>query len=390
MRVLHVITGLNLGGAETMLYRLLRASDRVNDAHEVVSLTDCGVVGRRIEALGIAVTALGMRRTPDPRPVLRLARVVEHARADVVQTWMYHADLVGGVAAALAGTAKVAWGIHHSTVDRAHTRHTTRLVVALGAKLSRWIPDRIVAVSRASRDVHVSAGYDARKFVVIPNGFDVTEFRQDPASRRDVRRELGVDDVVLIGLVARVHPYKDHPNFLRAAAVLSRRRNDVRFLLCGEGATRENRTLVTAISEHGLRDRVLLLGTRTDVSRIMNALDVATLSSITEAFPLVIGEAMACGVPCVVTDVGDSAFLVGDTGRVVRPRSPEELADGWEALVELGFDGRRVLGAAARARIEQHFSLPRIAAEYAGLYRRMLDGVRAGGGEAWPASCSRP
>jgi glycosyltransferase involved in cell wall biosynthesis len=377
MRVLHVITGLNLGGAETMLYRLLRASHPGPSAYDVVSLTDRGIVGERIEAMGIPVRALGMRRTPDPRPLLRLARFVARTRPDVVQTWMYHADLVGGVAAALARNAKIAWGIHHSTVERAHARRTTRLAVALGARLSPWIPDRIVAVSRAARDLHVDAGYDARKFVVIPNGFDMTEFRQEPGWRREVRRELGVaDHLVLIGLVARVDPQKDHVNFLRAAAVMARRRSEVRFLLCGKDATRENGTLLQAVSEHGLGDRVLLLGPRTDIPRIMNALDIATLSSAWgEAFPLVIGEAMACGVPCVVTDVGDSAYLVGDTGRVVRPRDPEELAAGWEALVELGPDGRRLLGGAARARIEQHFSLPRIAAEYASLYRRMLDGV---------------
>ena len=394
MRILHVITGLDLGGAEMMLYRVIRGSEGGDRSRqEVVSLTERGVIGRRIEQLGVKVHALNMSRLPNPLKVMRLAELIRAARPDVVQTWMYHADLIGGVAARLAGRARVVWGIHNSTLDATTSHRTTRWTVAVCARLSRIVPDAIVSVSAAARDLHVELGYDPRKFVVIPNGFDVREYRSDPEQRRETRRQLGVEDeTVLVGLVARVAPQKDHGNFVRAAGLLGRRRRDVRFVLCGgagvaggEGATPENRELVRLIEQQGLLDRFLLLGPRDDVPRIMNALDIGTLSSsYGEAFPLVIGEAMACGVPCVVSDVGDSRYLVGDTGRVVPPRDPEALAQAWQDLLELGSAGRRRLGQAARERVESQFSLSRIMAEYTSLYHRLLNG--AGGSPAAAAS----
>jgi glycosyltransferase involved in cell wall biosynthesis len=381
MRILHISTGLNVGGAEMMLFRLLQARDPA-DSHHVISLIDVGLTGQRIEKLGIETRALGMRRVPNPLKVIELARMISEIGPDVVQTWMYHADLIGGLAARLAGRARVVWGIHNSTLDPATTHRSTRLIVAASAGLSRRIPDAVVCVSRAAEALHVSKGYDAGKFILIPNGFDLSEFQPDEAARREVRRELGLrDEDVLIGMVARISPQKDHPNFIRAAASLAKRRPEVRFLLCGGpgvegamGATPDNRELVRPLQEAGLLDRFSLLGRRDDVPRVSRALDIGVLSSsYGEAFPLVIGEAMACGVPCVVTDVGDSGFLVADTGRVVPPRDSEAMARAWEELVELGPEGRRRLGQAARARVEEHFSLPSVAARYAALWRRLVD-----------------
>jgi len=369
-----------VGGAEVMLHRLLEASNPEEMSHEVVSLTELGVVADRIRQLGIRTHALRMGRNrfriPDPVKVLRLIEFIRASRPDVVQTWLYHADLLGGLAAKLAGGARIFWGIHNNTLDTDLIRRTTRWTAAMCARLSRSIPDAIVTVSLAARDLHVAAGYDPLKFVFIPNGFDVSLFRPDPGSRREVREELGLaHNATAIGLMARVDPQKDHLNFVRAAALLARREPDVRFLLCGEGATPDNHELVGAITRHGLVERVLLLGFRSDMPHILNGLDICTLSSASEAFPVAIGEAMACGIPCVVTDVGDCAYLVGDTGRVVPPRDPEALAEAWDALVRLDPEGRRRLGLAARERIAAHFSLPRTADAYAALYRRALGGM---------------
>lgn len=375
MRVLHVITGpLLYGGAEVMLRRLVAAS-RPALSHEVVSLTTLGPVADELAALGVPVRALGMPRTrlrlPDPVRLARLVRLVREARPDVVQTWLYHADLLGGVAARLAGGARIFWGLHNSTLDPARTRRTTRWTMAVCARLSRLVPDGIVSVSASARDLHVAAGYDPRKFTVIPNGFDLAQLRPDPVARREVRAALGVGEgEVVIGMIARVDPQKDHASFIRAAALLAPRRPEVRFLLCGEGATAENAALGGLLAGAGLRDRVLLLGRRGDVPRVVNALDLCTLSSAYgEAFPLSIGEAMACEVPCVVTDLGDCAHLVGDGGRVVPPRDAAALAGAWEQLVALGPAGRRGVGAAARARIAARFDLRRVAEAYEALYR---------------------
>jgi glycosyltransferase involved in cell wall biosynthesis len=386
MRVLHIITDLGLGGAAVMLHRLLQASALEDCLHEVVSLTDLGVIAGRLQQLGIRTHALRMSRLPNPMKVLRLANLIKKIRPAVVQGWMYHSNLLGGIAAKMAGETRIVWGIHSSRLDPAATHRTTLWIDALCARLSHRIPDRIVAVSRVSRDQHVAAGYDAEKFVVLPNGFDLEQYQPDLASRREVRKELDLDQAtVLIGLVARMHPVKDHLNFVRAAAQLAKRQPHVCFLLCGEGTAPDNKELLGAITEAGLLSRFRLLGRRDDVARIMNSLDIGTLcSAFGEAFPLVIGEAMACGVPCVVTDLGDCAYLVGETGRVVPPRDSEALARAWEELVLLGPDGRRRLGLEARHRIEAHFSLSRIAGDYAALYRSVL-----GNGAAHDLASSR-
>jgi glycosyltransferase involved in cell wall biosynthesis len=373
VRVLHVITDLDVGGAENMLHALLAASDP-GLSHAVVSLMAPGPVAARIERLGVPVHALGIRRDrPDPRRLLALAAHLRASRPDVIQTWMYHADLLGGLAGRLATRAPVVWGIHNLSLDAATTRGTTRAIVSACARLSRLVPARIVCVSRAARDVHVAAGYAAERFEVIPNGFDLGRFRPDAAARAEVRAEVGVPDgALLIGHLARVAPPKDPVTFLRAAGRVAPRLPSARFLLAGEGATAESPALARAIEEARLGDRVQLLGRRDDVPRLLNALDVSTLSSSGEAFPLVVGEAMACGVPCVASDVGDSAFLLGDTGQTFPPGDADALAARWEALAGLGPEGRRRLGAAARRRIEARFALPRIAAAYAYLYRRIL------------------
>ncbi len=382
MRVLHIITGpLAFGGAEVMLYRLIAASRSGEMSHEVMSLTELGVVADQIRELGVPTHALGMPRSrfriPDPVKLMRLVAFIRASRPDVVQTWLYHADLLGGLAAKLAGGPRIFWGLHNSTVDKVHTRRTTRWTMALCAKVSRWIPDGIVTVSQTARDLHVAAGYDPGKFVFIPNGFDVTTLRPDAEVRRNARAELGLPEgAIAIGMVARFDPQKDHPNFIRAAAVLAPRLANVRFVLCGLGAAPDNAALLRLLAEHGVQDRFHLLGRRSDVPWVMNALDVCTMTSgYGEAFPLAIGEAMSCGVPCVVTDVGDSAYLVGDSGRVVPPRDSSALATAWESLARMEPDARRRIGLAARERIAQHFALARIVEQYAELYRRALGGT---------------
>jgi glycosyltransferase involved in cell wall biosynthesis len=209
--------------------------------------------------------------------------------------------------------------------------------------------------------------------VVIPNGFDLSELRPDPAARQDVRRELEVGErAPLVGMAARFHPQKDHASFLEAAKILHGRLPDVRFLLCGDGVTCENRALSDRVRQAGLADHAHLLGVRGDVPRLLAALDVAVLSSVGEAFPLVLGEAMACGVPCVATDVGDAARIIGETGEVVPPRDPAALAAALERVLNLEPERRRELGMAARQRIEENYSIERIAKRYEDLYSEAL------------------
>jgi glycosyltransferase involved in cell wall biosynthesis len=283
---------------------------------------------------------------------------------------MHHADLIGGLAAKLAGSIPVAWGIHNSSFDPRFTKATTIWTVSTCARLSGVLPERIVCCSDASRRAHARMGYASDKMVVIPNGFDLTVFLPDPEARQSVRQEMGIDDdTPLIGLVARFDPYKDHRNFVEAATTLHAQVHDCHFLLCGDGMTWQNSALAGWIERAGIAEQCHLLGMREDIPRLMAALDIASTASSSEAFPMAVGEAMACGIPCVVTDVGDSAIIVGGTGVVVAARDPQALAAGWtKLLLGMNRDQRRQLGSAARERIRERYDIGSVVEQYERLY----------------------
>lgn len=374
LRVLHLIAGLPTGGAEMMLYKLL---SRTYHDSWVVSMTDVGRMGERIRELGIPVIALGMRRgIPDPRGLLEIIRILRRERPHVVQTWMYHADVMGGIAAWLGGGIPVVWNIRQSTLDSKSSKRGTVLTFRVAAALSRWLPERIVCCSEAGMKVHAALGYAREKIVLIPNGFDLQSFRPDPEARAAIRGELGIpQEAPLVGLVARFDPQKDHANFVEAAVRLLRVFPEVHFLLCGEGVVESNPEFTRRIAGTGVRDRFHLLGRREDVPRVTAALDVATSSSYQEGFPNVIGEAMACGIPCVVTDVGDSAGITADTGITVPPHDPAALADGWRRILGMPREERRSLGERARQRILERFALERVVSAYEELYENLAQGT---------------
>jgi len=374
IKVMHVITTLGPAGAETMLCRVACAMDGSRFENEVVSLTGILDQAEKMQAIRVRVRTLGMKTSvPNPWLVMRLAQWIRESKPDVIHTWMYHANLVGALAARLAGNVPVVWGIHHSAFDPRVDKRRTMLVNRACALLSRKFPARIVCCSEASLRIHKKLSYATEKLEVIPNGFDLEQVKPDPAARASLREELGIPgDAILIGIAARFHSQKDHRNFVRAAARLHKQMPDVHFLLCGLDINWQNPRLAGWIDAAGIRDRCHLLGLRRDVSRLFAGMDIATTASISgEAFPLVIGEAMACGTPCVVTDVGDSALIVGETGRVVAPGDPDALAEAWRKLIEAGPGVRRSLGMAARHRVQQHFALPTIVERYQSIYAQL-------------------
>lgn len=381
IKVTHIITGLAPQGAETMLYRLTAHMDRSHFTNEVISLTnwheswpDWQPTRTRLEASGVRMRALSMRRgVLSPSQLLRLVWWLRESQPQVVQTWMYHANLIGGIAARLAGHLPVVWGIHHTNLEPGHNKRHTIWTAQLCARLSRAIPKGIVCCSETARQVHARLGYARRKMVVIPNGFDLSRFRPHAQARASFRQELGIpEEAPLIGVAARFHPLKGHRNFIEAAARLHAVFPDVHFVLCGRDVDRENAQLMGWIHQAGLGDVCHLLGVREDMPRFFAAIDIATSPSVSEAFPNAIGEAMACGTPCVVTNVGDSAALVGDTGRVIPASNPSALAEAWRDLLTSGPAVREQLGALARTRVEKHFSLGSVVERYQETYRQIL------------------
>jgi glycosyltransferase involved in cell wall biosynthesis len=365
---MHVITGLYAGGgAETLLVRMLEElGEEGRQGHSVVSLRAKGTLAADIERLGVPVDGLGMGGLPtpgDPARLLRLARAVRASGADVVQTWMLHSNVLTGLTSRLSSRTPVVWGVHVSDVNRATLGTKAVIVQRCEAATSWFVPSRIVACSFASRDVMHKLHYRRSRIVTIPNGFDVSRFRPDPAARESVREELGVAPATtVIGHVARFHPIKGHETLLAAARQVLSEDLDARLVLCGYGVTREDPELRALVEPLG--DRVLLLGPRKDVPRVLNGFDMAVSSSHGEALPLAVGEAMATGVPMVATDAGDSAELIGDTGLIVPTDDPGALAAAMSELVSAGPEARAALGQQARERISSRYSMAAMVARY--------------------------
>ena len=372
---MHVILGLEVGGAELMLSRLVLAQQKTLPAAEctVVSLTDLGPLGKRLSEAGVSVVALKMR-VP-----LGLLMVVWHLRnlmlqlnPDVVQTWMPHGDLLGGLAARWAGIPKVVWGIRATSMTGASL--ATRLMRRLCALLSYTVPTHIVSAAEASQRSHIAIGYDASRMSVIPNGFDVHRFKPDSSARLSFRAEFRIDKAhVLIGHAGRWDAAKDHLSFVKAAGYVASRLENCRFLLAGRGIDNSNERLAQAIQSTGYRDRFLLIGERQDMPNCLAAMDIFCLSSRAEGFPNVVGEVMACAVPCVVTDVGDARLIVGDTGWVVPPEDPHAMADALCAAALVPTQQRQAQGLLARKRIVHEFSMESAVQRFNALYQKVAE-----------------
>lgn len=372
MKVVHIITSLTHGGAEGVLYRLATADKE--HTHHVISLMDGGYYGERFNAAGIRVDMLNMPRSRlTLRGVAKLFRLVRAIRPDVIQTWMYHADLIGGVIARLAGIHAIVWSIRNSDLDPSTTSRSTRLIVWLCSRLSAVVPRKIISNSAQAATVHTAIGYDQRKLVILPNGYDMRRLAPDADARGELRAQWRIGpETVLLGMVARWHSHKDHPNLIAALAQLKARgTDDWCCALIGPDIVDTNADLVALLDKHGVRDRVRLLGPRSDIAPVMNALDLHVLSSIGEAFPNVVAESLACGTPVVVTDVGDAKLIVGETGWVVPAANSAKLADAIaSAMAEMSdaiaWQARK---AAARQRAVDKFDIDRMVQAYRSVWR---------------------
>jgi glycosyltransferase involved in cell wall biosynthesis len=377
LRIVHVVTDLWRGGAEMALARLVAATQSDGLDHRVISLCGDGPVGESIREAGGEVSAVDLRAPlAAPAELVRLSLLLRGTSADVVHCWMYHANLIGGLAARASTRARIVWGLRSGSPAAVYVGRRTAGIARAAAALSRFVPARIVCPSESTATAHAAAGYARDRIVVIPNGFDTELFRPSAERRRRARASLRVpDDAPLVGLVANVSPIKDHATFVAAAARLARELPTVHFALCGEGATEENSELRARIQASGASERFRLLGVRDDVPDILTALDLFTLCSRREAFPNALGEAMACGLPCVATAVGGIPELGGGTVQLVREADPLALAGAWRELL-LGTPERRtILGRAARRRIVEHFSIAASARRHVELYESALAGA---------------
>lgn len=333
-RILHIITGLNDGGAEAVLYRLCTQDP---SKHQVISLMDNGKYGPLLKEYNIPVYNLSLNPSkPNPYKLFVLYSLIKKIDPLIVQTWMYHADLLGGTAAKAAGVPKIFWGIRHSNLSKGTIKPTTRAVMKSCALLSHVIPTKIISCSKAAVTSHIAQGYTSNKFEVVQNGYDLNSFR--PLLKSAERICFSSDGSPIIAMVARFDIQKDHRNLINALSILKNKDLDFHLVLIGKGINHDNSELIQLINESSLvidKD-ITLYGQSNNIPLVMNSIDLHILSSLGEAFPNVLAEAMACGTPCVSTNVGDAKEIVSKYGWVVEPQNSILLAQAIEsALKEL-------------------------------------------------------
>ena len=362
MKVLHVITTLNDGGAEGSLFRLCKFD--FNNKHLVVSLLYGGKYESKFSDIDVPVFSLRLNTIQGIIMSFKKFRgILDAYRPDIVQTWLYHADLFGGVSAYILGYRSIFWNIRNFNTSPKALKLSTRIIVKINSMLSHFIPAYIISVSREATKHHSALGFKKDKFINIPNGYD---FRYLEYISEDLK-SLKSSSNFLIGLVARFDPQKDHFNLLKALQILKNSNLDFHCILVGQGMNRNNLKILKVISDLKLEDHVTLLGRRDDVQGIMQILDLHVLSSLGEAFPNVLVEAMGNRTPCVSTNVGDSGFIIGDLGWVVEPENPEQLARAIAEAYRLYKDdlhGWERLREEARESVIQRFSVENMTISY--------------------------
>jgi len=374
LSICHLITTTSAGGAEKQLLTLLANSPESLE-HTVIGLQAAGELAPAMEAAGARVISLGLKpgfKALTQGPGL-VRRALQKAQPKVVHTWLYHADLFGALAKRPDDGIPLIWGVRNSDLKLSPS---TRLVLKACVALAKR-PAAIVANSRSGADWHLHLGYPPGKMRVIPNGFDTDRFRPDAQARQKTREVLGIpEDALVVGRVARLDAAKDYAGLAAAARLALQQQPNLFFLLIGRGVE-SGSPRMTPWREPLLASRSLLLGYREDVPLLLNAMDLHVSNSLSEGLSNVVGEAMASGLPSVVTDVGDSREMVGNSGRVVAPAQPEALAAALVEMAGLGRDELLSLGQAARARIKELYSVNAMVTAYHDLYR-LLSGETAG------------
>jgi glycosyltransferase involved in cell wall biosynthesis len=371
MKIIHIISSLKIGGAETMLFRLIRGMPQ--HTHVVITLTAVGPLGELLETSGYTVHSIALKASTAWCALPHLWCLIRRESPDIVQTWMYHADLLGGFISRLAGAKQVVWNVRNTNIPQSQLS-LTGLIVRLCAITSTWLPKAIICCAQSGLEVHAAHGYKRQKMRTIPNGYDTCEWQLKTANQCEVRRHYDLPgEAFIVGIVGRYDSLKGYDIFIEAAARIAKVVHNALFLMIGRNVDSGNVQLRSWIERRGGDAVFRLLGERSDVSQLMSTMDLYCLSSRAEGFPNVVAEAMLMQVPCVVTNVGDAALIVGPTGCVVPPCDPDALAEAVKELECMHAERRLALGQAARQRILNNYSIEVVSKQYEQLYQQILD-----------------
>jgi glycosyltransferase involved in cell wall biosynthesis len=361
-RIVHIITGLGIGGAERMVQRLVTDHRKSNKIESIViSLTSDGIIGSELRAAGfrVEVVRFGFGLSI-MLAFIRLVRLLRALQPDLVQTWLYHSDLVGGLAARLAGVKAIAWnlrGVAHGT-----SRLTAKLV-KLNARLSKIVPHTIICCGEVVRDHHARMGYDLSRMKVLPNGYDVDCF-----SPRKTQADTPAPLVVVLG---RNDLLKDYPTLIRAISESASRIPNLKCAVYGRGCDNDP-SLIRLADALGVGPIISFHDEIADVREPLSNATIYCSSSVSEGFPNVIAEAMAMGVPCVATDAGDARIIIGDTGIVVPVSDYVALADGLVSIAMLSNTDYQSLSHRARQRIIENYEMSHVAGLYLNHYCNLV------------------
>jgi glycosyltransferase involved in cell wall biosynthesis len=356
--LLFLSRSLERGGAERQLIMLATGLTRRGHTVSVAVFYGGGALESELAMAGVRCIHLNKHGRWDVLPFLfRLGRLLRAERPSLLLSYLSVPNILATLFKPLIPETRLIWGVRASRMDWSRYDKLSHLSWWLECRLSRFA-DLIIANSRAGQADAIASGFPADRINVVVNGIDTQRFRPEPVMRDQVRAEWGVlSHEILVGIAARLDPAKDHGTFLRAAAQIAQSRPDVRFVCIGDGARSCRSELMKLAESLGLSTRLIWAGARDDMTAVYSAMDIAASSSCSEGFSNVIAEAMACERPCVVTDVGDSAWIVVKPGQVVPASNPTALAEALLRLIDLPEDDRATLGRAARARVETEFSV---------------------------------
>jgi glycosyltransferase involved in cell wall biosynthesis len=379
IKILHVITDLDRGGAEYCLKRLIGSTDTQRFSSKVVSLLPLGPLGNELRAEGIDVASLNCRTLLDvPRALWHLSKIIRWTQPDVIQTWLYHADFFGTLTSFSRRNVQLVWNVRNSDLSE-EKRFSRRALTWLLALMSGRA-DGIISNSIAGIDSHTRLGYKARQWAHIPNGWQIADQVPTPELRRAQREKFGLPtDDILIGLVARPAKQKDFECFFSAVSLLHNRMPNLKFVLIGRDVTPAMNECRCFLNNSDILNHLIFLGEQANVQSVLPALDAMTLTSaFGEGLPNSIGEAMAAGLPVICTDVGDVKRLVTDRNWIVPPKTPEALTNAWVTLAQLEPTIRATIGESNRNWIKSHYSIEQMQTKYDDLYAMLVQARLAG------------
>jgi glycosyltransferase involved in cell wall biosynthesis len=371
MRILHIITGLGDGGAEGTLYKICKHNN-INE-HIVISLRGPEKYYFLLKKLGIQIHCLNINKFTIFIKFFSLLKLIKFFKPDIVQTWLIHSDFIGGIAAKLSGFKSIIWNIRYTDFHFGKSKLTSIIILKILRYLSFFIPISIILNSKRARKLYKIKGYDKKKFIFIPNGFEPSIFKHDKLQRKRFRDKLRIKkNTILIGNIARYHPKKDHANLIQALNLLKLKKYNFLCILVGHKITKHNLKLNSLIKKFELSDKVKLLGQRKNITEILNGIDIyVQSSSYGEGFPNVVAEAMSCGTPCIATDVGDSSSIVGKTGQVISPSDSIMLCKAIEkAINQIATKQWNKKKKDCKLRIKNHFNIKKMILDYNNLWSK--------------------